>query len=146
MDWCAVRHPGYGARVAEWITVREAAQILDVHMSALPKMVRRGDLTKREQRPVLNRAEVVAYRDARQAAQVAAQKRATVGLRQPDDHHDWLTPDQAAEVMGVSPVALNARARRGRIPSVVFKRRRWYRRDHLELVLRAHAAERFRDL
>ena len=40
--------------MSEWVTVREAAEILGVHMSAVPKMVRRGDLTPRTQRPRLN--------------------------------------------------------------------------------------------
>lgn len=132
--------------MAEWITAREAAQILGVHLSAIPKMIRRGDLSKRPQRPVLNRAEVIAYRDARRAAQQAPPTprpfKGPPAL--PDHEHDWLSSEGAAMIMGVSRVAVNARARRGRIPSVLLNGRRWYRRDHLELVLRAAAAKRER--
>jgi len=53
------------AVMSQWITVREAAEIIGVHMSAVLKMVRRGDLTPREQRPRLHRAQVEALRDAR---------------------------------------------------------------------------------
>jgi hypothetical protein len=135
--------------VAEWITAREAAAILGVHMSAVPKMIRRGDLSKRSQRPILARAEVIAYRDGRLAAQealAAARERARQPREPtpPDREHNWLLADAAAAVMGISRVAVNARANRGRIPSVLANGRRWYRRDHLELVLRAEAAKRRR--
>lgn len=118
-------------------------------MSSIPKMLRRGDLTKRPQRPILNRAEVLAYRDARRAAQaalVAARERAKEPYQPtpPDQEHDWLLADAAAAVMGISRVAMNARANRGQVPSVKADGRRWYRRDHLELVLRAAAAKRRR--
>jgi hypothetical protein len=133
--------------MTDWITAREAAQILGVHMSAIPKMLRRGDLTKRSRRPILNRAEVLAYREAREAARLRPLKpRPLKGSpAPPDDEHDWLSSERAAAIMGVgSGIAVNARARRGRIPSVLLNGRRWYRRDHLELVLRADAAKRDR--
>lgn len=44
--------------------------------------------------------------------------------------------------MGISPTAVNVRARRGRLPNVLANGRRWYRRDHLELVQRADQAKR----
>lgn len=133
----------------EWITVREAAQILDVHMSAIPKMIRRGDLAKRNRRPILCRADVLAFRDARLAAEQARLEtrglsEKPVGPEPPDREHDWLLAGEAGAVMGISAVAVNARARRGRLPSVLASGRRWYRRDHLELVLRAEEARRKR--
>ena len=124
----------------DWITVREAAEILDVHMSAIPKMIRRGDLTKREQRPVLNRVEVLALRDARAVPKPA---RETKALPQPPDNvHEWLTQREAAGLMGTGPAAPGQRARRGRLPSEVHDGRRWFRRDHLELVKRADDVKR----
>jgi hypothetical protein len=109
-------------------------------------MIRRGDLTRRPQRPILDRAEVLALRDARAAAAQAAARRPEPKAppAPPDDDHDWLCPDEAAAVVGISRVAINARARRGRLPSVVANGRRWYRRDHLELVLRAEEAQQRR--
>ncbi|WP_231251036.1 hypothetical protein [Nocardioides furvisabuli] len=132
--------------MADWITVREAAQVLGVHISAVPKMIRRGDLTKRAKRPVLDRGEVIAYRNARLAAQeaLASERERPQQPKPPDLEHDWLSADAAAAVMGVTRVAVNARARRGRVPSVLSGGRRWYRRDHLELVMRAQAAKRNR--
>lgn len=133
-----------------WITAREAAQVLGVHLSAIPKMIRRGDLCRRDRRPILRRADVEAYRDARLAAHQALTEtrdlppRNPTSPKPPDGEHDWLLADEAADVMGISPVAINARARRGRLPSVVTSGRRWYRRDHLELVRHALEAKRQR--
>ena len=55
----------------------------------------------------------------------------------PDAEHDWLTSVQAAELLGVSSGAVNKRCRHGRFPFVEKVGRRWFRRDHLELVKHA---------
>lgn len=47
-------------------------------------------------------------------------------------------------MLGCSVVALRARARRGRVPSTLSEGRRWFRLDHLELVVRAEVAQRQR--
>lgn len=93
----------------EWITVREAAEILGVHMSAVPKMVRRGDLTPRTRRPRLERAQILELAEMRAlAAQEREQQRAaTAGPRPPDDEHDWLLAPAAAAVLGCTEVALS---------------------------------------
>lgn len=98
--------------MSHWITVREAAEILGVHMSAIPKMIRRGDLTPRRQRPRMNRAEVEALREHRAALRPDAAPQVP---QPPNREHDWLSAPLAAAVVGCSVVALNARARRGRI-------------------------------
>jgi hypothetical protein len=124
----------------EWITVREAADLLGVHISALPKMIRRGDLTPRRKRPRLERAAVLALRDRR-----AVRQSVSVGERTPqppDRVYEWLTSRQAAALMGTTHTAVAQRARRGRLPSQLHDGRRWFRRDHLELVKRADLAKR----
>lgn len=133
----------YGAGMEEWIRAKDAAGILGVHMSAIPKMIRRGDLTKRQRRPILNRDEVVAYRDARDTARSAPAKPRPAARppSPPDSEHEWLSADQAAHLLGISRVAVNARARRERLPSAVANGRRWYRMDHLRLYLIAQSAE-----
>jgi hypothetical protein len=129
--------------MAEWITVEEAADSLGVHISAIPKMIRRGDLTKRPQRPILNRAQVLAYRDARLAAQQTGPRtRPTKGPpTPPDNEHEWLSAEDVGAIMGLSRVAVMARARREHLPSVVANNRRWFREDHLHLLLRAQNAK-----
>ena len=66
--------------------------------------------------------------------------------RPPDDAHDWLSSQEAAAVMGVGPTAVRVRARRGKLPSELHDGRRWFRRDHLELVKKADAAKRRRQV
>lgn len=124
--------------MSQWITVREAAEIIGVHMSAVLKMVRRGDLTPREQRPRLHRAQVEALRDARA---VPKPKPASGPLAHPMTR-TWLQAPAAAAVLGCSVVAVRAGAVRGRVPSALSDGRRWFRLDHLELVVRAEAARR----
>jgi hypothetical protein len=60
----------------------------------------------------------------------------------PDAEHDWVTGVQAAEILGVRTVAVNKRCRRGRLPFVEKAGRRWFRRDHLELVRQADLVKR----
>lgn len=129
----------------EWITVREAADILGVHMSAVPKMIRRGDLTPRDRRPRLNRAAVVALRAARAAAnekQRQARRQTRLLPQPPDADHEWLSAVEAGDLMGIGPAGVRVRARRGRLPCVTYGGRVWFRRDHLELVRRADQAKR----
>jgi hypothetical protein len=126
--------------MSEWITAREAAEILGVHISAIPKMIRRGDLTPRNKRPSLLLSDVEALRDRRAAPRPRREPRGAP--RPPDDDHEWLLAPDAGAVMGVGPEAVKIRARRGKLPSEVHDGRRWFRRDHLELVKRADQVKR----
>lgn len=128
-------------QVDDWVTQREAAELLGVHMSLVPKLVRRGKLTPRRERPSLERAQVLRLVEARRSAAADREaRRAPTGPQPPDEQHMWLPAPAAAAVMGSTAVALNARARRGRVPSTVHDHRRWYRLDLLELLLAAQAA------
>lgn len=130
---------------SEWVTQRQAADLLGVHESAVPKMVRRGDLKPRAgERPSLSRSQVLELASARAAAaaererqRVARRKR---GPRPPDDDHDWVLEPVAAAVLGCTAIALKGRAARGQVPYVVHDQRRWFRLDHLELLVRARVA------
>lgn len=129
----------------EWVTQAEAAAVLGVHPSAVPKMLRRGDLHARRRRPSLQLEEVLALAEARaRAAQERMQRKDTApnGPRPPDSEHTWPTAPVAAAILGCTVVAINARARRGQVPSATSSGRRWYRPDHLELMLRAPGAKR----
>jgi hypothetical protein len=127
-----------------WVTQQEAAQLLGVHVSLIPKMLRRGDLSSRRERPSLSSAQVLELAAARErAAAERAQRDAQprpVGPRPPDDEHDWLLGPAAAAVLGCSEGALGMRANRGQVPFTLHGRRRWYRLDLLELQVRAQVA------
>jgi hypothetical protein len=130
--------------MANWITAREAAAILDVHVSAIPKMIRRGDLARRpNRRPILDRDQVLEYREARLAALQAGPR---VRPRKVLQHRPTAATtgsilEGAATVMGISRHAIGVRARRGQVPSEVASGRRWFRRDHLLLLQNARAAK-----
>jgi hypothetical protein len=129
---------------SEWVTQREAARLLGVHVSLIPKMLRRGDLVSRRERPSLSRAQVVELAAARQRAAADRAERdaepRSAGLRPPDDEHEWLLGPVAAAVLGCSEGALGMRANRGQVPFTLHAGRRWYRLDLLELQVRARVA------
>jgi hypothetical protein len=128
----------------QWVTHREAALLLGVHVSLIPKMLRRGDLTSRRERPSLSRDQVVELAAARRTAAAERERRRLLvhatGPQPPDDEHEWLLVPTAAAVLGCTEGALKMRANRGRVPYTVHGRRRWFRLDQLELLVRAQVA------
>ena len=126
------------------MTHREAAVLLGVHVSLIPKMLRRGDLTSRRKRPSLSRDQVVALAAVRRAAAAERERRRPLvdmtGPQPPDEEHEWLLVPTAAVVLGCSEGALKMRANRGRVPYMVHGGRRWFRLDQLELLVRAQVA------
>lgn len=138
-----------------WITQREAAVLLGCHKSRVAKLVAQGLLTSRGTRSgSLNRRQVeqlAAWRAAApERAEVARDRRqaereaARVRGRTPDTVHEWFSVPQAAQLLGVSRVAVGRRCHRGTLPHTWFGGRRWIRRDLLELVERARRAQRTR--
>lgn len=129
----------------DWITNREAAAILGVHMSAVPKMIRRGDLTPRERRPQLARNEVEELRDRRaqpKPPKPTPDPKPRHVPKPPDQEHDWLNADEAAELLGLGRSGVIYRAQLDKLPNEKHDGRRWFRRDHLELVKRAASVKR----
>ena len=134
-----------------WITQLQAAEILGVHKQTVAKMVARGELSSRGQGTwgSLDRDEVLAVGVARrEAADRVQRKRSARASRRdraeqpPDAEHVWLRTAGAAEFMGVTESAIVKRARKGRLPFVEHEGRRWFRRDHLELVRHADLVKR----
>lgn len=127
-----------------WITQREAARLLGVHPSLIPKMLRRSDLTSRGLRPSLSRADVLELAAARTAAAAEREDRRTAPPRStqpPDGQYEWLRAPAAAAVLGCTTIALQGRCARGQVPYTVHDGRRWFRLDLLELQVRARVAE-----
>ncbi len=126
------------------MTHRQAALLLGVHVSLIPKMLRRGELTSRGESPALSRRQVIELAAARNAEADERERRRTApplsGPRPPDDEHQWLPTPAAAAVLGCTEIALKGRAARGQVPYTVHGGRRWFRLDLLELLLRARAA------
>jgi hypothetical protein len=141
-------------RAGEWVTIREAARLLDVHYSAVPKMTRRGLLhPRKDQRPSLSRAEVLKLRDARaEQARLRALpppvKAPPPAPEPPDNEHEWVLADVVAAHLGVGVTAVHQRARRGRLPFTVGSdgATRFYRLELVDMAMRAQAASRSRTL
>lgn len=62
-----------------WVTQRVAAELLGVHVSAVPKMVRRGYLTPRDAKPSLPRAQVLELVAVRAVTSAEAERRHALG-------------------------------------------------------------------
>lgn len=138
-------------RAGEWVTIREAARLLGVHYSAVPKMTRRGLLhPRKDARPSLSRAEVLALRDARaeEARLRALPPPVQVPPEPPDREHEWVLADVVAAHLGVGVAAVHQRARRGRLPFALGSdgTTRFYRLELVDMAVRAQAASRSRTL
>lgn len=142
--------PVVSDRGGEWVTIREAARLLGVHYSAVPKMTRRGLLHPREaQVPSLSRTEVLSLRDARaEQARLRAlpppAKEPPPAPDPPDNEHEWVPAHVVAEHLGVGVSAVHQRARRGRLPFAFGSdgTTRFYRLDLVDMAIRAQAASR----
>lgn len=133
--------------VTVWITQQQAADLLGCHVSLIPKLIARGELASRGRvgRSSIDRDQVLelrAKREERDKRPKPAPRQRTGRYDPPDSEHEWLTGAQAAELLGVSTVAVSKRCRRGRLPFVEKAGRRWFRRDHLELVRHADLVKR----
>jgi hypothetical protein len=136
----------------EWISQNEARQLLGLGKATVPKLVARGLLHPRPQRPSLARSEVLALRDARaEAARLRsvpkpAQKPAEP--RPPDDEQPWVRADAVAAHLQVGVTAVHQRSRRGRLPYALGSDgvTRFYVLEQVDATLRAQALSRSRDV
>ena len=133
------------------LTYRDAAILLGCHVSNVPKLIRKGQLTSNGAHGPgarsLSRAEVEALAECRATNRLRTPRRGlgrTNGDRRPDAEHDWLSVPQVAELLGVSRPAVASRIKRERLPATQSGGRHWVRADHLELVERARLASRTR--
>ena len=135
---------------SEWVSQVDAARILGVHRSAVPKMVRRGDLSPRHERPNLKRSDVEALRDARaeRSRLLSLPPEPKPAPQPPDEHPDWVLAKDLATEMGVGGAwVVHQRARRGRLPYVTAADgTRWFRRDLVAMAVQAQEATRSKEV
>ena len=104
------------------LTYEQAAAILGCHFSNVAKLIRKGDLTSTGQRGAsLSREQVEALAERRAAEREAMAARSPrryqrIDLR-PDDEHEWLSPRQVAQLLGVTRPAVRSRVHRGTLPA-----------------------------
>jgi hypothetical protein len=139
--------PGHPRRMSERVTYEQAAGILGTHVSNIPKLIGKGQLTSTGERGAsLDRDQVEALRDRRdaeRAAQTQRPRRPPLIDRRPDADHDWLTTRQVAELVGITKAGVIGRIHRERLPAVE-NGRLWVRRDLLEQVEAARLAQNTR--
>ena len=137
--------------MTEWVTQREAAELLGVRECGAKDGAPRR-LDPRDAKPSLSRDQLLELAAVRAVAAAEVERRRAMvrrsppGPQPPDAEHEWLLAPAAAAVLGCSVVAVRARALRGRVPSTMPGGRRWFRLDHLELVVRSAVARRRRQV
>ena len=131
------------------VTYEQAGAILGCHVSNVAKLVTKGQLTSTGQRGgSLDQDQVEALAARRTAETTSRAQRPPRRYQRidhrPDHDHDWLSPREVAELLGVTSPAVMSRIHRERLPAVENGGRYWVRRDHLEQVEAARLASRTR--
>lgn len=131
----------------EWISFAGAARLLGCSTATIGYHARVGHL---EQRPVtstghpsLRLTSVLTFGEHRARDREARANRSEPlrASAPPDDHHVWLDTATVAIMLAISDSRVRQLARRGSLPFITRgKRRRWFRRDHVEVIAAARAA------
>jgi hypothetical protein len=77
-----------------------------------------------------------ARRRQRQAAEQARRQRV------PDNDHVWLTAREVTHILGLSPTRVAQLTARGSLPFTITRRKRWYRKDLIEIAARSREFRR----
>jgi len=136
----------HAAEEARWITWVQAVQVIGAPRHIVESWIRDGRLrTRRAPRQkasvellsaealAVEWRSIVAEREAKRRSEEARKRLA----HPPDDGDDWLTPRQAAELLGCSQQAVRNQVHSGRMPGIQRGRRIWLRRRDVEQVCRA---------
>ena len=130
----------------EWVSFGAAARLIGCSTSAISYHARTGHL---EQRPVtstgspsLRRGAVLAFGEerARVLAMRAERSARSRASEPPEDGFVWLDTATVALLLGLSDSRVRQLARRGSLPYTQRAKRRWFRRDHIEVIAAARAA------
>lgn len=130
------------------VTHATAAAILGCHISNISKLIDKGQLISTGQRGAsLDRDSVEQLARRRDLERQALAQRPRGFQRmdpRPDCEHEWLSPRDVAELLGVTRRTVAYRIRTERLPGVEHRGRQWVRRDHLEQVEAARLARKTR--
>jgi excisionase family DNA binding protein len=133
------------AECEEWVSFGEAARVVGCAISTISYHARTGHIEQRPitstGRPSLRRSAVHEFARQRAAALAvrAEQSERPRPNQPPDDGHVWLDTVTVALMLGVSDSRVRQLACQGRLPFVHPGRRRWFRRDHIEVIAAARA-------
>ncbi|GAB3993458.1 hypothetical protein [Nocardioides marmoraquaticus] len=135
------------------LSAAEAAELLGISESGTFKLLNRAVLTRvangrggQGHVGVVSRAEV--ERVAAQRARAAAEHEARMDARRqpkpprtPDYQHEWLTPDDAGAMIGLTGQAIRKRCHKGTIPHRKVGAFYWIRADHARLAAHVRATD-----
>ena len=135
--------------MSPWVTYDTAAAILGCHVSNVPKLIRKGELTSTGKRGVcLNRKQVEALAHLRAAEREERASRTPRMYQRidhcPDHDHDWLSPGRSPNSSGSPSRRPSAASTASGLPAVENGGRFWVRRDHLEQVEAARLVRKTR--
>jgi hypothetical protein len=126
----------------QWVTVVKAAEIIGCSPQTVLAAAKGGRIDQRRLPrgfPSLSRVSVETFADERQRRagdrQLAAAHRPA--STPPDDQHTWLSSAETAQALGISRRRVDQLAMRESLPFVLAGLRRWFRRDHIEMVAAA---------
>jgi excisionase family DNA binding protein len=131
----------------EWLSHVEAAEVVGCSPQTVLIAAKSGRIDQRHMPrgfPSLSRASVETFaaeqqQRAREREQGAAQRPVS---GPPDDHHTWLGSAETAQILGISRRRVDQLAKQESLPFVQVGRRRWFRRDHVDLVKHARRASK----
>ena len=103
--------------MSQGLTYEQAAAILGCHFSNVAKLIRKGDLTSTDKRGAsLSREQVEALAERRAVGRAGKAVRSRRKYQRvdhrPDQEHEWLSPRQVAELLGVTLPAVQDRIHR----------------------------------
>ena len=107
--------------MSQGLTYEQAAAILGCHFSNMAKLIRKGDLTSMGRRGAsLSRSRPWPSVALLSKLPTRPGHRASTSVLTiaPDGEHEWLSPRQVAELLGVTRPAVRARIHRGTLPAV----------------------------
>jgi excisionase family DNA binding protein len=142
----------YAAEEARWITWVEAARLIGAPRHVVESWIRDGRLRTRNvprAKPSVERLSaealavewraIVTEREARRRARQRSLDARRRLASPPADGEMWLTPSQAAELLGCSQQAVRNRVHSERLPGIQRAGRIWLRRRDVEQAARAAA-------
>ena len=135
--------------MSQGLTYEQAATILGCHFSNVAKLIRKGELTSTGKRGGSQSREQVEALAERRAAEREAKANRPPRIHQrvdhrPDQEHEWLSPRQVAQLLGVTRPAVQGRIHRGTLPATENGGRCWVWRDLLEQVEAARLVRKTR--
>jgi excisionase family DNA binding protein len=130
-----------------WLSYVAAAKVVGSSPATIGNAVKAGRLEHRTGASryfaSIGRASVERFAREWQDEQAAARDRRAARVAAisgpPQDGQVWLDTNTTALVLGVSHSRVGQLARRERLPCVKRGRRRWFRRDHVEVIAAARA-------